>query len=163
MPFYEYECTNCKFYVEVLQKISSEPLKKCPSCKKQTMKRLISAPVFRLKGEGWYETDFKAEGEDKRNLAAGDDEPAEAKPEEAKADAAKDEKADKADKTDKADKADKAGKADKSDRKDAARGAKKPPAKPAAQTRKPAAQTRKPVPKAKPTPKKAAKKAAKHK
>lgn len=69
MPFYEYECSNCKFYVETLQKISDEPLKKCPSCKKQTLKKLISAPVFRLKGAGWYETDFKSEGEDKRNIA----------------------------------------------------------------------------------------------
>lgn len=69
MPFYEYECSNCKFYVETLQKISDEPLRECPSCKKQTLKKLISAPVFRLKGDGWYETDFKSEGEDKRNLA----------------------------------------------------------------------------------------------
>ena len=76
MPFYEYECSNCKFYVETLQKISDEPLKKCPSCKKQTLKKLISAPVFRLKGAGWYETDFKSEGEDKRNIAVRD-EPAE--------------------------------------------------------------------------------------
>jgi putative FmdB family regulatory protein len=73
MPFYEYECSNCKFYVETLQKISDEPLKKCPSCKKQTMKKLISAPVFRLKGAGWYETDFKSEGEDKRNIADRDE------------------------------------------------------------------------------------------
>ena len=50
MPFYEYECSNCKFYVEALQKISDEPLKKCPSCKKATLKKLVSAPVFRLKG-----------------------------------------------------------------------------------------------------------------
>ncbi|MBM0103436.1 zinc ribbon domain-containing protein [Steroidobacter sp. S1-65] len=76
MPFYEYECSHCKFYVETLQKISDEPLKQCPSCKKQTLKKLISAPVFRLKGDGWYETDFKSEGEDKRNLADRD-EPAE--------------------------------------------------------------------------------------
>ena len=69
MPFYEYECSSCKFYVETLQKISDEPLRKCPSCKKQSLKKLISAPVFRLKGAGWYETDFKSEGEDKRNLA----------------------------------------------------------------------------------------------
>jgi putative FmdB family regulatory protein len=80
MPFYEYECTNCKFYVEALQKISDPPLKKCPSCKKQTMKRLVSAPVFRLKGGGWYETDFKSDQEGKRNLADGDEAP-EAKPE----------------------------------------------------------------------------------
>ena len=80
MPFYEYECSNCKFYVEALQKISDPPLRKCPSCKKQTMKRLVSAPVFRLKGGGWYETDFKSDQEGKRNLAGGE-EAAEAKPE----------------------------------------------------------------------------------
>lgn len=83
MPFYEYECSNCKFYVETLQKISDEPLRKCPSCKKSTLKKLISAPVFRLKGAGWYETDFKSEGEDKRNLA--DREEATEKPAEDKA------------------------------------------------------------------------------
>jgi len=80
MPFYEYECSNCKFYVEALQKISDPPIRKCPSCKKQTMKRLVSAPVFRLKGGGWYETDFKSDQEGKRNLAGGE-EAAEAKPE----------------------------------------------------------------------------------
>ena len=69
MPFYEYECENCKFYAEVLQKISDPPLLKCPSCGKNTMKKLISAPVFRLKGGGWYETDFKSDKENKRNLA----------------------------------------------------------------------------------------------
>jgi len=79
MPFYEYECTNCKFYVEALQKVSEAPLKQCPSCKKQTLKKLVSAPVFRLKGGGWYETDFKSDQEGKRNLA-GAEEAAEAKP-----------------------------------------------------------------------------------
>jgi putative FmdB family regulatory protein len=69
MPFYEYECQNCKFYTELLQKVSDAPLKKCPSCGKSTMKKLVSAPVFRLKGGGWYETDFKGDKENKRNLA----------------------------------------------------------------------------------------------
>jgi putative FmdB family regulatory protein len=69
MPFYEYECASCKFYTEVMQRISDAPLKKCPSCGKSTMKKLISAPVFRLKGGGWYETDFKSGNEAKRNLA----------------------------------------------------------------------------------------------
>ena len=69
MPFYEYECDNCKFYTELLQKVSDAPLKKCPSCGKNTMKKLVSAPVFRLKGGGWYETDFKGDKESKRNLA----------------------------------------------------------------------------------------------
>ncbi|MEZ5458758.1 MAG: FmdB family zinc ribbon protein [Steroidobacteraceae bacterium] len=93
MPFYEYECGTCKFYSEVMQKISEAPLRKCPSCGKNTFKRLISAPVFRLKGSGWYETDFKSDKEAKRNLAgedkdapaAKDDSKGESKPE-AKAD-----------------------------------------------------------------------------
>ena len=78
MPFYEYECSSCKYAAEVLQKISDVPLKKCPSCGKGTFKRLISAPVFRLKGSGWYETDFKSDKEGKRNLAGAERE--EAKP-----------------------------------------------------------------------------------
>lgn len=69
MPFYEYECQNCKFYTEVLQKVSDPPLRKCPSCGKSKMKKLVSAPNFRLKGGGWYETDFKSDKENKRNLA----------------------------------------------------------------------------------------------
>ena len=75
MPFYEYECQSCKFYAEVMQKISDPPLAKCPSCGKRTMQKLISAPVFRLKGSGWYETDFKSDKEDKRNLAVEREEP----------------------------------------------------------------------------------------
>ena len=69
MPFYEYECASCKFYTEVMQKISEPPLEKCPSCGKKALKKLVSAPVFRLKGGGWYETDFKSDKEGKRNLA----------------------------------------------------------------------------------------------
>jgi putative FmdB family regulatory protein len=84
MPFYEYECASCKFYSEVMQKISDAPLRKCPSCGKNTMKKLISAPVFRLKGGGWYETDFKSDKESKRNLA-GDGEGSDSKPREAAA------------------------------------------------------------------------------
>jgi putative FmdB family regulatory protein len=88
MPFYEYECPNCGYRDEVLQKITDKPLKKCPSCGKAGLKKLMSAPVFRLKGSGWYETDFKGDKENKRNLAGADkDEPkAEAKAD-AKADA----------------------------------------------------------------------------
>lgn len=78
MPFYEYECENCKFYLETMQKITDTPIKKCPSCGKSALKKLISAPNFRLKGAGWYETDFKSDGENKRNLAGAEKE--EAKP-----------------------------------------------------------------------------------
>jgi putative FmdB family regulatory protein len=78
MPFYEYECPHCKYYAEVLQKLSDRLLKKCPSCGKAGFRRLVSAPVFRLKGSGWYETDFKSEREDKRNLAGAEHEEAKA-------------------------------------------------------------------------------------
>ena len=61
MPFYEYQCRACGAQVEVMQKINDAPLKKCPECAKKQLTRLISAPVFRLKGGGWYETDFKGD------------------------------------------------------------------------------------------------------
>ena len=69
MPFYEYECQSCKFYTEVMQKITDAPLTKCPSCGKKKLVKLVSAPVFRLKGSGWYETDFKGDQDNKKNLA----------------------------------------------------------------------------------------------
>jgi len=72
MPFYEYRCPHCGFDEEVLQSINDKPLKKCPNCGKTGLKKLISAPVFRLKGSGWYETDFKSDKENKRNLAGAD-------------------------------------------------------------------------------------------
>ncbi len=59
MPFYEYACQACGHQFETLQKISDDPLKKCPGCGKQKLTKLVSAPSFRLKGSGWYETDFK--------------------------------------------------------------------------------------------------------
>lgn len=72
MPIYEYQCIKCGFHAEVLQKISDAPLKKCPECGKPTMKKMVSAPSFRLKGGGWYETDFKSGN--KKNVAdSGDD------------------------------------------------------------------------------------------
>jgi putative FmdB family regulatory protein len=68
MPFYEYLCQACGQHHEAMQKMSEAPLKNCPHCGKSKLKRLISAPVFRLKGGGWYETDFKSDKEAKRNL-----------------------------------------------------------------------------------------------
>jgi putative FmdB family regulatory protein len=68
MPIYEYRCGSCSHELEALQKVSDSPLRKCPQCGKLTMRRLMSAPAFRLKGGGWYETDFKSDGEKKRNL-----------------------------------------------------------------------------------------------
>src|SRR5580658_9444062 len=69
MPFYEYQCKNCGHDLEAMQKISDPPMKKCPRCGKSQLQRLMSAPVFRLKGGGWYETDFKGDQDNKRNLA----------------------------------------------------------------------------------------------
>ena len=63
MPFYEYECPHCGHQHEVLQKLGDAPLKKCPDCGKSGLRKLISAPVFRLMGSGWYETDFKSDKE----------------------------------------------------------------------------------------------------
>lgn len=60
MPIYEYQCSDCGFQKEVIQKISDEPLKVCPECGEGSMKKLVSAAAFRLKGGGWYETDFKS-------------------------------------------------------------------------------------------------------
>ena len=67
MPFYEYKCSKCGHQEEVLQKITDKPLKKCAECGKSTMKKMVSAAAFRLKGGGWYETDFKSG--DKKNVA----------------------------------------------------------------------------------------------
>jgi putative FmdB family regulatory protein len=69
MPFYEYQCNNCGHALEAMQKVSDPPLKKCPDCGKPQLRKLMSAPVFRLKGGGWYETDFKSDQDNKRNLA----------------------------------------------------------------------------------------------
>ncbi|MEJ0098655.1 MAG: FmdB family zinc ribbon protein [Pseudomonadota bacterium] len=80
MPFYEYQCKACGAQTEVLQKITDAPLKKCPECGKNQLTKLVSAPVFRLKGGGWYETDFKTDKDNKRNLVGSDK--AESKPEE---------------------------------------------------------------------------------
>jgi putative FmdB family regulatory protein len=59
MPIYEYRCNACHHEMEVMQKMSDDPMKDCPICQKSALKKLISAAGFRLKGNGWYETDFK--------------------------------------------------------------------------------------------------------
>ena len=73
MPIYEYQCDKCHHHLEALQKIADKPLRECPECGKHTLKRLVSAPMFRLAGSGWYETDFKSDKETKRNLAGRED------------------------------------------------------------------------------------------
>ena len=93
MPIYEYQCEACEAVHEVLQKISDPLLKKCPECGKLKLKKLVSAPSFRLSGTGWYETDFKTDNDKKRNLATDD-----SKNDSKKESSSKDSKADKADK-----------------------------------------------------------------
>lgn len=66
MPLYEYRCEKCGYEMESLQKISDAPLVDCPQCAQPALKKLVSAAGFRLKGSGWYETDFK--GGKKKNL-----------------------------------------------------------------------------------------------
>ena len=72
MPIYGYICKNCEHTLDALQKMSDDPLVDCPECGEPQLKRQLSAPRFRLKGKGWYETDFKKDNQ--RNLH-GDKEP----------------------------------------------------------------------------------------
>jgi putative FmdB family regulatory protein len=71
MPIYEYQCKSCGHELEAMQKISDDPLKECPACGDLALTKLISAAGFRLKGGGWYETDFKSGKDKKKNLAGG--------------------------------------------------------------------------------------------
>jgi putative FmdB family regulatory protein len=77
MPIYEYRCEACGHHLETLQRITDPPLTDCHKCGKPALKKLISASAFRLKGGGWYETDFKTGGKknvveaDKKDTAAG--------------------------------------------------------------------------------------------
>jgi len=59
VPIYEYQCDHCEHKMEAIQKISDQPLKDCPECKQETLRKLVSAAAFKLTGTGWYETDFK--------------------------------------------------------------------------------------------------------
>jgi putative FmdB family regulatory protein len=86
MPIYEFECTACNAVFERLQKLSDADPVDCPECGQRRVKRRLTAPAFRLAGSGWYETDFKKDGDTKRNLAD--------KGEPAKADNASDNKGD---------------------------------------------------------------------
>ena len=72
MPIYEYKCLKCGHQFEVIQRFSDNPIEKCPSCENNEVKKLVSAPSFRLKGGGWYETDFKTGS--KKNIVDTKDE-----------------------------------------------------------------------------------------
>lgn len=67
MPIYEYRCEACGNQLEVLQKVSEPPLSTCPQCAQESLVKLISAAGFQLKGSGWYATDFKGSGSNKKS------------------------------------------------------------------------------------------------
>ncbi|GAB3097985.1 zinc ribbon domain-containing protein [Lysobacter terrae] len=98
MPIYAFECAACGHSFDRLQKMSDPDPTACPSCDAGQVRRQLTAPQFRLAGGGWYETDFKKDGDKKRNLAdagastpAAESKPAEAKPAEKKSEPAKSE------------------------------------------------------------------------
>ena len=72
MPIYDYKCSNCEHQFELIQKFSDQPAEICPQCSQKSIQKLVSAPSFRLKGGGWYETDFKT-GTKKNIVDAKDD------------------------------------------------------------------------------------------
>ena len=72
MPIYEYKCDQCGHHLEALQKISEEPLIYCPECGDAALRKQVSAAAFRLKGTGWYETDFKGDGKEKKKESGND-------------------------------------------------------------------------------------------
>jgi len=59
MPIYEYQCDDCGHTLEAIQKVSDRPLRECPECGEKSLRKLVSAAAFHLKGTGWYVTDFK--------------------------------------------------------------------------------------------------------
>jgi len=81
MPIYGYECTSCEHTFDALQKISDAKLVDCPECGDSGLRKQLSAPKFRLKGKGWYETDFKTG--DQRNIAGDAEKKSTTKPKEA--------------------------------------------------------------------------------
>lgn len=98
MPIYAFECAACGHTFDRLQKLSDTDPTQCPSCAQPQVRRQLTAPQFRLAGGGWYETDFKKDGDKKRNLAgdaggssggdgksSSESKPAESKPAEKKA------------------------------------------------------------------------------
>ena len=81
MPIYEYRCSSCGHELESLQKLSDAPLTTCPSCKADTLVKLMSAAGFQLKGSGWYATDFKGSGGKPAPAKTGGEAPSDAKSE----------------------------------------------------------------------------------
>ena len=76
MPIYAFECASCGHEFERLQRLADADPTECPVCGAEQVRRQLTAPSFRLAGAGWYETDFKKDGDKKRNLAEKSDSPA---------------------------------------------------------------------------------------
>lgn len=72
MPIYEYRCGACGHEEEVMQKMSDAPLPHCPACGSEQYAKLVSAAGFRLKGSGWYETDFKSKPKPEKKKPDGE-------------------------------------------------------------------------------------------
>jgi len=87
MPIYGFECADCGHRFDRLQKLSDADPTDCPACGVSALRRQLTAPSFRLAGSGWYETDFKKDGDKKRNLAESGEAPKEAAKVEAKPEA----------------------------------------------------------------------------
>ncbi|MCY7313886.1 MAG: zinc ribbon domain-containing protein [Pseudoxanthomonas sp.] len=73
MPIYAFQCADCGHAFDRLQKLSDPDPDTCPSCGAHQVKRQLTAPSFRLSGSGWYETDFKKDGDKQRNLTEASD------------------------------------------------------------------------------------------
>lgn len=71
MPIYEYRCPDCGHQFEVMQKFSDDPIKVCPSCQAEDVRKLISAPAFHLKGGGWYKDHYGLKGSSSSGSASG--------------------------------------------------------------------------------------------
>ena len=69
MPIYAFECGSCGHQFDRLQRLADADPTDCPECTAVQVRRQLTAPSFRLAGAGWYETDFKKDGDKKRNLA----------------------------------------------------------------------------------------------
>ena len=91
MPIYEYRCAECGKELEVIQKVSEDPMEICPSCHRAALRKKTSMSAFHLKGGGWYKDGYgKAENKTDDNKAGA-----------AKGDNKVDKKGDKAGKKDK--------------------------------------------------------------
>jgi putative FmdB family regulatory protein len=76
MPIYEYRCAACQHKLEALQKFSDAPLTTCPECGQAQLRKLVSAAGFQLKGSGWYQTDFRGSGGQKKSEKSDEAAPA---------------------------------------------------------------------------------------